>query len=209
MLISNKLYIGIITFFVIVISIILHEIAHGYVAKYLGDDTAEEEGRLTLNPIPHIDPIMTLALPLILAVTGQPIFGAAKPVPVLRHRLKWNEFGMALVAIAGPLTNIVLAGIGGLILRIGGINDVYWTTWWIYFVYINVGFALFNLIPTPPLDGSRVLYAFAPTVVQEFMDRIEQFGFLLIAVLVILGMPLLGPVLNNVYQVVAQAILGI
>lgn len=209
MLISNKLYIGIITFFVIVISIILHEIAHGYVAKYLGDDTAEEEGRLTLNPIPHIDPIMTLALPLILAITGQPIFGAAKPVPVLRHRLKWNEFGMALVAIAGPLTNIVLAGIGGLILRIGGINDVYWTTWWIYFVYINVGFALFNLIPTPPLDGSRVLYAFAPTVVQEFMDRIEQFGFLLIAVLVILGMPLLGPVLNNVYQVVAQAILGI
>ena len=209
MLISNKLYIGIITFFVIVISIILHEIAHGYVAKYLGDDTAEEEGRLTLNPIPHIDPIMTLALPLILAITGQPIFGAAKPVPVLRHRLKWNEFGIALVAIAGPLTNIVLAGIGGLILRIGGINDVYWTTWWIYFVYINVGFALFNLIPTPPLDGSRVLYAFAPTVVQEFMDRIEQFGFLLIAVLVILGMPLLGPVLNNVYQVVAQAILGI
>jgi Zn-dependent protease len=209
MLISNKLFIGIITFLIIVISIILHELAHGYVAKYLGDDTAEDEGRLTLNPIPHIDPIMTLALPLILALTGQPIFGAAKPVPVARHRLKWNEFGMAIVAIAGPITNMLLACVGGLLLRISGINDVYWTTWWIYFVYINIGFALFNLIPIPPLDGSRVLYAFAPTVVQEFMDRIEQFGFILIAALVILGMPVLGPVLNSLYQTVAQAILGI
>ncbi len=209
MLISNKLFIGIITFLIIVISIILHELAHGYVAKYLGDDTAEDEGRLTLNPIPHIDPIMTLALPLILALTGQPIFGAAKPVPVARHRLKWNEFGMAIVAIAGPMTNMLLACVGGLLLRISGINDVYWTTWWIYFVYINIGFALFNLIPIPPLDGSRVLYAFAPTVVQEFMDRIEQFGFILIAALVILGMPVLGPVLNSLYQTVAQAILGI
>jgi Zn-dependent protease len=116
---------------------------------------------------------------------------------------------MAIVAIAGPMTNMLLACVGGLLLRISGINDVYWTTWWIYFVYINIGFALFNLIPIPPLDGSRVLYAFAPTVVQEFMDRIEQFGFILIAALVILGMPVLGPVLNSLYQTVAQAILGI
>lgn len=209
MLIDNKIYIAIITFIVIVISIILHEIAHGYVAKYLGDTTAEEEGRLTLNPVPHIDPIMTLALPLLLAITGQPIFGAAKPVPVLRHRLKWDEFGMAIVALAGPLTNFLLACIGALLLRFTGISDVYWTTWWVYFVYINIGFCLFNLIPIPPLDGSRILYAFAPNPVQEVMDRIEPFGFFIIAGLVILGMPLIGPVLNSVYQAVAQAVLGI
>ena len=209
MLISNKVYIAIITFIVIVISIILHEIAHGYVAKYLGDDTAEEEGRLTLNPVPHIDPIMTLALPLLLAITGQPIFGAAKPVPVLRHRLKWDEFGMALVALAGPLTNFLLACVGAVILRFSGITDVYWTTWWIYFVYINIGFCLFNLIPIPPLDGSRILYAFSPNPLQELMDRIEPFGFFIIAGLVILGMPIIGPVLNSVYQAVAQTVLGI
>lgn len=209
MLITNKLYIGIITFLVIMVSIILHEIAHGYVAKYLGDDTAEEEGRLTLNPIPHIDPIMTLALPLLLAVTGQPIFGAAKPVPVLRHRLKWDEFGMALVAIAGPATNLLLALVGGFLLRVSGINDVYWTTWWLYFVQINIGFFLFNLIPLPPLDGSRILYAFAPAPVQRFMDQIEVYGFFVIAILVLVGMPVIGPILNSLYQSITKLILGL
>lgn len=209
MLTTSKTVIIIITFAVLIVSVILHEIMHGYVAKLLGDDTAEEEGRLTLNPIPHIDPIMTLALPLLLAFTGQPIFGAAKPVPVLRHRLRWNEFGMALVALAGPLTNLILAIIGGLLLRFSGINDVYWTTWWFYFVQINVGFFLFNMIPIPPLDGSRVLYAFAPDPVQQFMDQIEKFGFLILLGLVIVGLPILGPILNSLYQSMMSLILGI
>jgi len=209
MLVTNKTVIIIITFGVLIVSVILHEIMHGYVAKLLGDNTAEEEGRLTLNPIPHIDPVMTLALPLLLAFTGQPIFGAAKPVPVLRHRLKWDEFGMALVAIAGPLTNLVLAVMGGLLLRFSGMNDVYWTTWWFYFVQINVGFFLFNMIPIPPLDGSRILYAFAPEPIQQFMDQIEKFGFLILLGLVIVGLPILGPILNSLYQSMMTLILGI
>ena len=209
MLVTNKLYIAVIVFAVILISVILHEIMHGYVAKLLGDTTAEEEGRLTLNPIVHIDPITTLALPLLLAISGQPIFGAAKPVPVLRNRLKWNEFGMAIVAIAGPLTNLVLAVIGGLIVRAGIIDDVYWTTWWLYFVQINIGFFLFNLIPLPPLDGSRVLYAFAPEPLQRLMDRIEVYGIFIILALVLLGMPLLGPILGSLYQSISSAILGL
>jgi Zn-dependent protease len=182
---------------------------HGYVAKKLGDTTADEEGRLTLNPLAHIDPFMTLALPILLAITGQPIFGAAKPVPVSRHRLKWDEFGMAVVALAGPLTNLLLAVIGGLIVRFSGINEVYWATWWIYFVQINVGFFLFNLIPIPPLDGSRVLYAFAPEPVQKIMNQIESFGIFILLFLVIAGFPLIGPILSSLYQNLSALLLGV
>lgn len=209
MLVTNKLFIIVITIIIILISVILHEIMHGYIAKLLGDTTAEEEGRLTLNPIPHIDPITTLALPIILAITGQPIFGAAKPVPVIRQRLKWDEFGMALVAIAGPLTNLLLAILGGLILRTTGINDVYWTTWWLYFVQVNIGFFIFNLIPLPPLDGSRVLYAFAPGPVQRIMDQLEPYGIFIILGLVLVGMPIIGPVLSSLYQAITSAVLGL
>jgi len=209
MLVTNKLFIIVITIIIILISVILHEIMHGYIAKLLGDTTAEEEGRLTLNPIPHIDPITTLALPIILAVTGQPIFGAAKPVPVIRQRLKWDEFGMALVAVAGPLTNLLLAMLGGLLLRTTGINDVYWTTWWLYFVQVNIGFFIFNLIPLPPLDGSRVLYAFAPEPVQRIMDQLEPYGIFIILGLVLVGMPLIGPVLSSLYQAITSAVLGL
>lgn len=206
---TNTTFIIIITFAIVIVSVIIHEVMHGYVAKWLGDTTAEDEGRLTLNPIPHIDPIATLALPIILAVLGQPIFGAAKPVPVLRHRLKWGEFGMALVAIAGPLTNLLLAILGGVILRVSDMNDAYWITWWLYFIKINVGFFLFNILPIPPLDGSRVLYAFAPEPLQDIMDKIEAFGFILILALVLLGLPLIGPVLGTAYESIVKLILGL
>jgi len=209
MLITNKLTILIITGGVLIISVILHEIMHGYIAKLLGDDTAEAEGRLTLNPIPHIDPIMTIALPLLLAFTGQPIFGAAKPVPILKYRLKWDDFGMALVALAGPLTNLALAVLGGLLLRFSGVDNEYWATWWFYFIQVNVGFFLFNMIPIPPIDGSRVLYAFAPEPLQRLMDLFERFGFLAILILVMVGLPVIGPILNQLYQSMMTHILGI
>ena len=209
MVLTNKTYIIIITFVIVIISVIIHEVTHGYIAKLLGDTTAEEEGRLTLNPIAHVDPIATLALPVLLAALGQPIFGAAKPVPVLKHRLKWGEFGMALVAVAGPLTNLLLAIAGGIILRVSDMNDAFWITWWLYFIKINVGFFLFNMLPIPPLDGSRVLYAFAPEPLQNIMDKIEGFGFIIILALVLLGMPFLGPVLGSAYESIVKLILGL
>ena len=208
MIITNKLTIVIITIVVILLSVILHEIMHGLVAKWLGDTTAEEEGRLTLNPIPHIDPVTTLALPLLLAIAGQPIFGAAKPVPVFRNRLKWDEFGMALVGIAGPLTNLLLAVIGGIIVRVFAIDSDLWITWWVYFVSINIGFFVFNMIPIPPLDGSRVLYAFAPEPVQNIMDRLENYGIFIVLGLVLLGMPIIGPIVSSLYKSLISIILG-
>ncbi|MEI6237282.1 MAG: site-2 protease family protein [Candidatus Saccharibacteria bacterium] len=207
MILTNKVFVVVITFAIVIISVIIHEVMHGFVAKKLGDDTAEQEGRLTLNPIAHIDPFMTLALPILLAATGQPIFGAAKPVPVLRHRLKWDEFGMAIVAIAGPLSNLLLAVVGGLMVRFAGINDAYWTTWWVYFVSINIGFFIFNMIPLPPLDGSRVLYAFAPESMQRFMDKIEPFGIFIVLGLVVFGLPIIGPIISNIYQTLINLVL--
>lgn len=187
------------------ISVILHEVVHGYVAKYLGDTTAEEEGRLTLNPKVHIDPIFTLALPLLLAVLGQPIFGAAKPVPVLSHKLKGQEFGMALVAIAGPLTNLVLAIMGSLFLALSDSSQLL-QNWWVIFISVNIGFFIFNMIPIPPLDGSRVLYAFAPEFLQNIMSQLERYGFFIILLLVMLGFPVIGPIVANIYEVLFTAL---
>ena len=208
MLLTNKLAIGLISFSIIVISVILHELAHGFVAKKLGDDTAESQGRLTFNPLAHIDPFMTVLLPLLLAVSGQAIFGAAKPVPISRHKLKWDEFGMALVGFAGPFTNLVLAIIGGVIIRAGISADSIWITWWFYFVAVNIGFFVFNMIPLPPLDGSRVLYAFAPEPLQRLMDKLENYGIFLILILVVLGYSTIGPVIISIDQRIMGFLLG-
>lgn len=181
------------------VSVILHEVVHGYVAKYLGDTTAEEQGRLTLDPRVHIDPIYTLALPVMLAILNMPIFGAAKPVPVQGHRLKGDEFGMALVAMMGPLTNLALAIFGGVMLGLFNFSGVI-EYWWQLFISVNIGFFIFNMIPIPPLDGSRVLYAFAPEPMQNIMSQMERYGLLLILMLVILGFPLIGPFIQSSYE---------
>lgn len=161
----------------ILVSMTLHEAMHAYTSYWLGDDTAKLQGRLTLNPIAHIDPIMTLALPMALAMAGLPPFGAAKPVPFNPYRLKYGEYGAALVGAAGPLTNLGLAIIAGLIIRLTGatvdplIGEILGN-----FLLVNAAFFLFNIIPFPPLDGSRVLYAIAPEPVQRVMERIEAMG---------------------------------
>lgn len=178
---------------VILVSMTLHEAMHGYTAYFLGDDTAKREGRLTLNPLRHIDPFLTLILPIILAISGLPVFGGAKPVPFNPARVKYNEWGAALVAIAGPLTNLVLAfvlfgiyvvcgtpqsGPGYLILMTG--------------VMVNLGFFVFNIIPIPPLDGSRILYALAPEFVRRGMEYIEQYGIIFIFLIVLLASSVIG-----------------
>lgn len=169
----------------ILISMTLHEAMHGYMAYLLGDDTAKLQGRLTLNPIKHIDPIMTIALPLLMAVMGGPIFGGAKPVPFNPIRIRGGEWGAAAVAIAGPLTNFVLAFVFfGLFMAFHGnstLSFIFSTA-----TMVNLGFFVFNILPIPPLDGSRVVYALAPEFVRRGMEWVEQYGIFIVLILVVM-----------------------
>lgn len=183
---------------VILISMTLHEIMHGVMAFWLGDDTAKVEGRLSLNPLKHIDPFLTIILPLFLAVFQMPIFGGAKPVPFNPHRVRYGEWGAALVAIAGPLTNLFLAF---MFFGIGAIFGIGWSygdgnnisqLFFAYGVLINLGFFVFNMIPIPPLDGSRVLYALAPETVKRVMEYVETYAIFFLFTIVLLANNLLG-----------------
>lgn len=175
---------------VILVSMTLHEALHGFAAYWLGDDTAKQQGRLTLNPIRHIDPFLTILLPLSLAIIGLPVFGGAKPVPFNPDRVRGGEWGAALVALAGPLTNFLLAFV---------CFGIY--AWWASStlqpvfataVSVNLGFFVFNMLPIPPLDGSRVLYALAPEFVRRGMELIEQYGVMLVFVLVLVASSAIG-----------------
>lgn len=186
---TNILYIFIILV-IVLFSVILHELSHGLVAYALGDKTAKYAGRLTLNPLKHIDPYMSILVPVILYILRAPVFGGAKPVPVNYYNLKWREWGMALVAVSGPLTNFLLAFITflighftGLLYGIGGelLSFIFSEM-----IFVNLGFMLFNLIPIPPLDGSRVLYAFSPDFFRNFLSNIERYGVIIIYVLILL-----------------------
>ncbi len=168
---------------ILIISVILHEVAHGYMANWLGDPTARLAGRLTLNPVSHVDPVGSILLPLILTVTSSPILiGYAKPVPYNPYNLR-GKYGEALVAGAGPATNILIALIFGLLIRFGSaamsaeLVGAFSTI-----VFINLLLALFNLIPLPPLDGSKVLAAILPRPLaqnyEHFRANFERMGML-------------------------------
>lgn len=178
---------------VILLSMTLHEAMHAFVGYWLGDDTAKLQGRLTLNPIKHIDPFLTLILPVMLAIIGAPIFGGAKPVPFNPARVRYDEWGAALIAIAGPLTNLVIAFVvfGVYVLAgtpaTGLLAQILTTA-----VMVNLGFFIFNIIPIPPLDGSRVLYALAPDFVRRGMEAIEQYGIIFVFIIVLAASSLIG-----------------
>lgn len=175
-----------IVFGVILLSMTLHEAMHAFVAYWLGDDTAKLEGRLTLNPIKHIDPFLTIILPLGLALLGGPIFGGAKPVPFRPDMVKGGDWGAALVALGGPLTNFIIAFVVfGLWVLVGAPQTGLGATILTTAVTVNLGFFVFNMLPIPPLDGSRVIYALAPEFVRTGMRFIEQYGIILVFVIVI------------------------
>jgi Zn-dependent protease len=187
----------VIALLVILFSMTLHEAMHGFVAFWLGDTTAQEQGRLTLNPLKHIDPFLTIILPVTLAIVGAPIFGGAKPVPFNPSRVRYDEWGAALVAIAGPLTNFILAFLFFAVWVLVGTptsgvaGDIFTAG-----VSVNLGFFIFNIIPIPPLDGSRVLYALAPEFIRRGMEYIERYGIVLVFVLVLIGSSAIGTLMS-------------
>jgi Zn-dependent protease len=197
---------------VILLSMTLHEAMHAFAGYWLGDNTAKNEGRLTLNPLKHIDPVLTIALPVVLAIIGAPIFGGAKPVPFNPYNVKWGEYGAALVGLAGPLTNLVLSFIFFTLLVIFGNAGPAVTTFLQLAVVVNLGFFIFNMIPIPPLDGSRVIYAIAPDAVRRFMEVMEQYGIVVIFAVVMIGSQYIGQFIIATQQAILRlygAIFGI
>lgn len=175
----------VIVFVCIIFSMVIHEVSHGLVGYLLGDTTARDRGRLTLNPFKHIDPITTVLVPVLLYLAGGPIFGGAKPVPLDQNKIKYGDAGVALVAIAGPISNFILAFVGFGVWVFTKDNLLFISQIANIFVNVNLGFMLFNLIPVPPLDGSRVLFAFAPDFIKDIMRRAEPYGFIIIMIMVI------------------------
>jgi Zn-dependent protease len=193
----------------LVIAIVFHEVAHGWTALMLGDPTAKERKRLSLNPLRHVDPVGTLILPGVLALSGLPVFGWAKPVPVIKQRLNNPRFGMMAVAAAGPATNIVLAALGaivlGLVARGIGAQPVGLEAFAVgslyLFIAINVFLALFNLLPIPPFDGSHIVEGLLPPRAALVYDKLRPFGFPLIFLL-LLVIPWLFPGIGIIERVV-------
>jgi Zn-dependent protease len=187
----------------VLFAIVLHEVAHGWVADKLGDNTARFMGRLTLNPLKHIDPIGTILIPVILLVSGSPfLFGYAKPVPVNFGKLNNPKRDMIWVALAGPVTNLVLALISTLVLAIAlqMPASASWVTEPLALmcqasIIINMVLFIFNLLPLPPLDGGRVAVGLLPGPMAYQLSRIEPYGFLIIVLLLVFGVlqSIIGP----------------
>jgi Zn-dependent protease len=187
---------------VVLLSMTLHEAMHAYTSNWLGDDTAKAQGRLTLNPIAHIDPFLTLALPVMLAILGLPIFGGAKPVPFNPMRVKYEEFGAALVGVAGPLTNLVIAFLLFAVYALLGTPGGFWGEALLIGVAVNLGFFIFNMLPIPPLDGSRVLYALAPDSFRGVMETIERNGLIVVFAIVLLFSSQIGQFILGVRGII-------
>ncbi len=181
----------------LIISVIIHEMAHGYAANWLGDPTARLAGRLSPNPLVHIDPMMSVILPGLLLLSGSPIlFGAAKPVPYNPYNLRNQKWGEAIVAVAGPLSNIVIAIVFAVIVRIAelgilGVSETF-IQLSVSIIVLNIFLAFFNLIPIPPLDGSKILPKFLPHSLQlkydefrSYFERNVMMGFAIVILLFI------------------------
>lgn len=197
---------------IFIFSVMVHEISHGAMANFLGDPTAKNEGRLTLNPIRHIDPIGSIFLPLILFllsnITGSGfIFGWAKPVPVNPFNFRDKKYGELKVAFAGPGSNLAIAVFFGLILRFVPIPAVFagLSLMLGYIVYINVMLAIFNLIPIPPLDGSHILFAFLPRSAENIKITLSQFGFPILLVLILFFSSILVFIVNFIFAIIVGA----
>jgi hypothetical protein len=193
---------------IILLSMGLHEAVHAFVSHWLGDTTAKDEGRLTINPLKHVDLYTTILLPMLMILIHVPPIFVAKPIPFNSSMVRYGDYGVALIGISGPITNLFLAIIGSVIYKIVGIGSISIANYLTLFVDINILFFIFNMIPIPPLDGSRLLYAFAPESLQRLMMRIEGFGFISILIIFVLVIQFLWPVISYLEITLNNLLLG-
>lgn len=187
-------------FLVIIPSAIFHEYMHGWVADRLGDPTARYAGRLTLNPLVHIDPWGTIIMPLVLLVIsgGSFLFAYAKPVPYNPYNLRDQKYGPLLIAIAGPGSNFFLAAIFGILFQLLPVGTM--TPFLLTIIAANIGLGVFNLVPIPPLDGSKVLFAFLPDSLYRLRATLEQYGFIILIVFILMFAQILSPIINVIFS---------
>ena len=198
---------------ILVFSVVIHEVSHGYMALFLGDHTAQFAGRLTLNPIKHIDPVGSILVPSMLAILGAPIIGWARPVPFNPYNLRNKKWGPALVGIAGPAANIALAVFFGLFIRFSPLFSGLFNEGMLFsflriifmIALLNLSLAVFNLVPIPPLDGSKVLVAFLPYQYRNVIYFLEQYGIIFIFLL----LPLIGSVISPLIERAFSLITGL
>ncbi|MEK7508367.1 MAG: site-2 protease family protein [Patescibacteria group bacterium] len=208
-------------FIIIVPSAIIHEYAHGWAAYMQGDQTAKYAGRLTLNPLVHIDRWGTILMPVVLYFIsgGTFMFAYAKPVPFNPYNLRDQKLGPALVAVAGPLSNFLVAAVFALFVRIlasgvispaAGLDSFLGnlTGFLSLIVYANIMLAVFNLLPVPPLDGSHILYAILPAPLSDKLhDFFARYGFMILLVLIFFVFDLISPIINRLYQLFIGGVL--
>lgn len=190
---------------VLIMSVVIHEVSHGYAASFLGDETARWEGRLTLNPLKHLDPIGSFVIPLLSYLSVGMLFGWAKPVPYNPYNLRPGRWSEAMVAAAGPVSNLSVALIFSLFLRIAGSGDVAWATPAVLevtaiIVLINIVLAIFNLVPIPPLDGSKLLFALFPEKLYVLRSFYEKYGFILLLFFIFFLWQYLFPLVIAVFR---------
>jgi len=194
-------------FVILIFSIVVHEFSHGWMANHLGDPTARYMGRLTLNPIPHIDLLGSIIVPFILLISGSGfIIGWAKPVPYNPYNLRDKKNGEMLVALAGPVSNLLLALIFGIMIRILLLQGVGMDSSVILFfsavVFLNILLAIFNLVPIPPLDGSKVLFHFLPYSMRNVRETLERNGMLFLIVFILFGFKFVVPVMFYLFVLI-------
>ena len=188
---------------ILILSAAIHEYMHAWMADRLGDSTARDLGRLTINPLAHLDWFGSIFLPLLLVFSNSPlIFGYAKPVPFNPYNLRDQKWGPAKVALAGPLGNFILALGFGLILRLVPALDIQLATFISYIVIINLVLMVFNLIPIPPLDGSKIITAFLPYNLQLKYFRLEPYGMMLVIFFMLLGMNIVWFLVNVLFNLI-------
>lgn len=200
----------------LIMSVVIHEMAHAYAANWLGDPTARLEGRLSPNPLVHLDPFMSVILPALLVLSGSPLlFGAAKPVPYNPYNFTNQRWGEAIVAVAGPASNIALAIIFAALIRLSDYVDFFSQTFLqlaFSIVMLNILLAIFNMVPIPPLDGSKILPKFLPFAwqmkYQSFRDIFERYPFAAFGVIILLFVMVLGQPLAQMTFWLARVMVG-